>query len=127
MLMDDPERAEVVLRDLRQLGVKIYLDDFGTGYSSLSYLHRFPVDTLKIDRSFVASLKEGGERPAIIESIVTLARTLGTHVIAEGVETEQQVHELTRLGCTEAQGYFFGRPLPARIAESLLAGRRFAA
>jgi len=127
VLMDDPERAEVVLRDLRQLGVKIYLDDFGTGYSSLSYLHRFPVDTLKIDRSFVASLKEGGERPAIIESIVTLARTLGTHVIAEGVETEQQVHELTRLGCTEAQGYFFGRPLPARIAESLLAGRRFAA
>ena len=127
VLMDDPERAEVVLRDLRQLGVKIYLDDFGTGYSSLSYLHRFPVDTLKIDRSFVASLKEGGERPAIIESIVTLARTLGTHVIAEGLETEQQVHELTRLGCTEAQGYFFGRPLPARIAESLLAGRRFAA
>jgi EAL domain-containing protein (putative c-di-GMP-specific phosphodiesterase class I) len=127
VLMDDPERAEVVLRDLRQLGVKIYLDDFGTGFSSLSYLHRFPVDTLKIDRSFVASLKEGSERPAIIESIVTLARTLGTRVIAEGVETEQQVQELTRLGCTEAQGYFFGRPLPARIAESLLAGRRFAA
>ncbi|PYR51620.1 MAG: diguanylate cyclase [Acidobacteria bacterium] len=125
VLMDDPERAEVVLRDLRQLGVKIYLDDFGTGYSSLSYLHRFPVDTLKIDRSFVASLKEGSERPAIIESIVTLARTLGTHVIAEGVETERQMHELTRLGCTEAQGYFFGRPLPACSTESLLADGRW--
>ena len=122
VLMDDPARAEVVLRELRRLGVKIYLDDFGTGFSSLSYLHRFPVDTLKIDRSFVASLKEGSERPAIIESIVTLARTLGTHVIAEGVETERQVHELTRLGCTEAQGYFFAQPLPASTAESLLAG-----
>jgi diguanylate cyclase (GGDEF)-like protein/PAS domain S-box-containing protein len=122
VLMDDPARAEVVLRELRRLGVKIYLDDFGTGFSSLSYLHRFPVDTLKIDRSFVASLKEGSERPAIIESIVTLARMLGTHVIAEGVETERQMHELTRLGCTEAQGYFFAQPLPASTAESLLAG-----
>jgi len=122
VLMDDPVRAEVVLRELRRLGVKNYLDDFGTGFSSLSYLHRFPVDTLKIDRSFVASLKEGSERPAIIESIVTLARMLGTHVIAEGVETERQMHELTRLGCTEAQGYFFAQPLPAGTAESLLAG-----
>jgi diguanylate cyclase (GGDEF)-like protein/PAS domain S-box-containing protein len=122
VLMDDPARAEVVLGELRRLGVKIYLDDFGTGFSSLSYLHRFPVDTLKIDRSFVASLKEGSERPAIIESIVTLARMLGTHVIAEGVETERQMHELTRLGCTEAQGYFFAQPLPASTAESLLAG-----
>jgi len=124
VLMDDPARAEVVLRELRRLGVKIYLDDFGTGFSSLSYLHRFPVDTLKIDRSFVASLKEGSERPAIIESIVTLARTLGTHVIAEGVETERQVHELTRLGCTEAQGFFFARPLPACTAGSLFVDGR---
>ncbi len=121
VLMDDPVRAEVVLRELRHLGVKIYLDDFGTGFSSLSYLHRFPVDSLKIDRSFVASLKEGTERPAIIESIVTLAKTLGTDVIAEGVETERQVHELARLGCTEAQGFFFAHPLPACTAEALLA------
>ncbi len=123
VLMDDPERAEVVLRELRHLGVKIYLDDFGTGFSSLSYLHRFPVDSLKIDRSFVASLTDS-ERPAIIESIVTLARTLGTHVIAEGVETESQVNELARLGCTEAQGFFFGHPLPAYMAEALLAESR---
>jgi diguanylate cyclase (GGDEF)-like protein/PAS domain S-box-containing protein len=121
VLMDDPVRAEVILRELRRLGVKIYLDDFGTGFSSLSYLHRFPVDTLKIDRSFVASLKEGSERPAIIESIVTLAKTLGTHVIAEGVETQRQVHELARLGCTEAQGFYFARPLPACTAATFLA------
>src|SRR5262249_31681223 len=75
VLMDDPKRAEWVLGELRRLGVKIYLDDFGTGFSSLSYLHRLPVDTLKIDRSFVASLKQGSERPAIIESIVALAKT----------------------------------------------------
>src|SRR5437667_10993965 len=119
--MHSPGPADRGLGEFRRRGVKIYLDAFGTGFSSLSYLHRFPVDTLKIDRSFVASLKEGSERPAIIESIVTLARTLGTHVIAEGVETERQMHELTRLGCTEAQGYFFGRPLPACSTESLLA------
>jgi diguanylate cyclase (GGDEF)-like protein/PAS domain S-box-containing protein len=124
VLMEDPERAEVVLRELRRLGVKIYLDDFGTGFSSLSYLHRFPIDTLKIDRSFVASLKEGSERPAIIESIVTLAKTLGTHVIAEGVETERQMNELARLGCTEAQGFFFSQPLPVNTAEDLLVRRR---
>jgi EAL domain-containing protein (putative c-di-GMP-specific phosphodiesterase class I) len=124
VLMEDPERAEVVLKELRRLGVKIYLDDFGTGFSSLSYLHRFPIDTLKIDRSFVASLKEGSERPAIIESIVTLAKTLGTHVIAEGVETERQMNELARLGCTEAQGFFFSQPLPVITAEDLLVRRR---
>jgi len=124
VLMDDPELAERVLGELRRLGVKIYLDDFGTGFSSLSYLHRFPVDTLKIDRSFVASLKQGSERPAIIESIVALAKTLGTHVIAEGVETECQARELARLGCTEAQGFFFAHPLPASIAQLRLAERQ---
>jgi len=124
VLMDDPELAERVLGELRRLGVKIYLDDFGTGFSSLSYLHRFPVDTLKIDRSFVASLKQGSERPAIIESIVALAKTLGTHVIAEGVETECQARELARLGCTEAQGFFFAHPLPANIAQLRLAERQ---
>jgi len=123
VMMDDPKRAEWVLGELRRLGVKIYLDDFGTGFSSLSYLHRFPVDTLKIDRSFVASLKQGSERPAIIESIVALAKTLGTHVIAEGVETECQARELVRLGCTEAQGFFFAHPLPACTAELQLAER----
>jgi diguanylate cyclase (GGDEF)-like protein/PAS domain S-box-containing protein len=119
-LMEDPEGAEIVLRQLRALGVKVYLDDFGTGFSSLSYLHRFPVDTLKIDRSFIAGLSGGTGQPAIVESIVALAKTLGTHVIAEGVETEAQMSELVRLGCSEAQGFFYARPLPARTAETFL-------
>ena len=106
-LMDNPEQAAWVLHELRALGVRVYLDDFGTGFSSLSYLHRFPVDTLKIDRSFVASLAGRDNQPAIIESIVALARTLGTHVIAEGVETTEQMDELIRLGCGQAQGFLF--------------------
>jgi EAL domain-containing protein (putative c-di-GMP-specific phosphodiesterase class I) len=110
-----------VLRNLRALGVKVYLDDFGTGFSSLSYLHRFPVDTLKIDRSFVASLSGDTNQPAIVESIVALAKTLGTDVIAEGVETRGQMDELVRLGCPEAQGFFFSKPLSARAAEAFLA------
>jgi diguanylate cyclase (GGDEF)-like protein/PAS domain S-box-containing protein len=120
-LMDDPARAEVVLRELRAAGVKVYLDDFGTGFSSLSYLHRFPVDTLKIDRSFVGSIGGATHHPAFIESILALAKSLGTQVIAEGVETEEQRHELLRMGCREAQGYLFSRPLSAHSAEAFLA------
>ena len=119
-LMENPDGAQVVLRQLRALGVKVYLDDFGTGFSSLSYLHRFPVDTLKIDQSFIASLSRGDSQPAIIESIVALARTLGTHVIAEGVETESQMSALVRLGCVEAQGFLFAQPLPPHTAETFL-------
>jgi diguanylate cyclase (GGDEF)-like protein/PAS domain S-box-containing protein len=119
-LMENPAGAEVVLRELCGLGVKVYLDDFGTGFSSLSYLHRFPVDTLKIDQSFIASLSNGSSQPAIVESIVALAKTLGTHVIAEGVETEVQMCELMRLGCSEAQGFYFARPLPPCTAETFL-------
>jgi EAL domain-containing protein (putative c-di-GMP-specific phosphodiesterase class I) len=119
-LMENPEGAEVVLSELCGLGVRVYLDDFGTGFSSLSHLHRFPVDTLKIDQSFIASLSNGSSQPAIVESIVALARTLGTHVIAEGVETEAQMAELMRLGCSEAQGFFFARPLPPLTAEVFL-------
>src|SRR5207253_1673585 len=97
-LMDNPEKAIEVLRELRVLGIKVYLDDFGTGFSSLSHLHRFAVDTLKIDRSFVAGLTSNrnqpqANQPAIVESIVALAKTLGTQVIAEGVETEEQMSE----------------------------------
>jgi EAL domain-containing protein (putative c-di-GMP-specific phosphodiesterase class I) len=111
---------------LRALGVRVYLDDFGTGFSSLSYLHRFPVDTLKIDRSFVSSLAGRDNQPAIIESIVALARTLGTQVIAEGVETTEQMDELIRLGCGQAQGFLFSRPLTALAAGESMA-RRFVA
>ena len=118
-LMDSPDVASKVLRELRDFGVKIYLDDFGTGYSSLSHLHKLPVDALKIDRSFVKSLLLP-ERSAIVESILSLARTLNTSVVAEGIEQEVQARELERLGCTHAQGYLFSRPLPVSAVEELL-------
>jgi diguanylate cyclase (GGDEF)-like protein/PAS domain S-box-containing protein len=118
-LMDNASVAAHVLKELRDFGVKIYLDDFGTGYSSLSHLHTLPVDALKIDRSFVRSLLVP-DRPAIVESILGLARTLDTSVVAEGIEDERQALELERLGCTHAQGYLFSRPLSARSVEELL-------
>ncbi len=118
-LMDSPQIAAMVLSELRDYGVKIYLDDFGTGCSSLSHLHRLPVDALKIDRSFVMSLLLP-DRPAIVESILALARTLRTSVVAEGIETEVQARELARLGCTHAQGYLFSRPLSPQAAEQLI-------
>jgi diguanylate cyclase (GGDEF)-like protein/PAS domain S-box-containing protein len=117
-LLDSPGEAAIVLRELRNFGVKVYLDDFGTGYSSLSHLHKLPVDALKIDRSFVNSLLRS-DRP-IVESILALARTLNTGVVAEGIETDAQASELERLGCTHAQGFLFSRPLTADAAEAML-------
>ena len=118
-LMDNPGDAAGVLRELRDFGVKVYLDDFGTGYSSLSHLHKLPVDALKIDRSFVKSLLLPN-RPAIVESILALARTLNTSVVAEGIESDVQARELERLGCTHAQGFLFSRPLSTGSAEALV-------
>ena len=103
--------------------MKIYLDDFGTGYSSLSYLHKLPVDVLKIDRSFVRTL-QSSERPAIVESILALARTLATGVVAEGVESEVQARELRRLGCRHAQGYLYSRPISRAEVEQMLGASR---
>jgi EAL domain-containing protein (putative c-di-GMP-specific phosphodiesterase class I) len=117
--MTSPAAAAEVLGTLRDFGARIYLDDFGTGYSSLSHLHKLPVDALKIDRSFVKSLLLP-DRPAIVESILALARTLETSVVAEGIETAVQARELTRLGCTRAQGFLFSRPLSTRAAEEML-------
>ena len=119
-LMDSPHVAAAAIQELRNLGVKVYLDDFGTGYSSLSHLHKLPVDALKIDRSFVRSLLLP-ERPAIVESILALARTLDTGVVAEGVENEVQARELARLGCRHAQGFLFSPPVSAQAVEELLA------
>ena len=118
-LMDNPREAAKLLKELRDFGLKIYLDDFGTGYSSLSHLHKLPVDALKIDRSFVKSLLLP-DRPAIVESILALARTMKTSVVAEGIEDEVQARELERLGCTHAQGYLFSRPLSAHAVEEML-------
>ena len=117
-MMPDPESAIDLMHQLKSLGIKIALDDFGTGYSSLSYLHRFPLDSLKIDRSFVSRLLDDDE---IVRTIITLGRNLGLKVIAEGVETAEQVVKLQELGCAFAQGYYFSVPINAQEATDLLA------
>jgi diguanylate cyclase (GGDEF)-like protein len=109
------------LAELRALGIHLAIDDFGTGYSSLSYLERFPVDSLKIDRSFISELTPSGERPAIARAIVELGRTLGLHVVAEGIEQPDQAEWLIGLGCAYGQGYLFSRPLGVDATEAFLA------
>jgi len=109
---------------LKSLGVQLYLDDFGKGYSSLNYLHRFPMDILKIDRSFVSRLGEAEGNHAIVRAIVTLAHQLGMEVVAEGIQTEEQRLKLRALGCEYGQGFFLSEPVPADRAEALLMKRR---
>ena len=111
------------LADLRRIGVRLAIDDFGTGYSSLGYLERFPVDILKIDKTFIDGIGERGNRPVLARAIVQLGRALGLLVIAEGIERAEQATALRRLGCTRGQGYLFARPLPADEVEPLLARR----
>jgi EAL domain-containing protein (putative c-di-GMP-specific phosphodiesterase class I) len=112
VLTGDTEATIGALRALKALGVRLSVDDFGTGYSSLLYLKRFPVDTLKVDRAFVAGLGTHPEDTAIVAGVVRLAQTLGLTAIAEGVETEEQRAALLALGCDLAQGYLFGHPEP---------------
>ncbi len=120
MVMQDAERALSVMHALKQLGIALSLDDFGTGYSSLSYLRRFPIDEVKIDRSFVRDLHHDQDDAAIAAAVVALAKSLGLRVVAEGVELEAQVHVLEKLGCGQVQGFFFGRPLSVEDFEARL-------
>ena len=124
VLLEGSEAVSSMLDGLRKGGARIYLDDFGTGYSSLSYLHKFPIDVLKIDRSFVGRIDSEGEGAEIVRTIVSLAQNLDIHVIAEGVETPEQLAALRALKCEYAQGYAFSKPVGAADSEAMLAGRR---
>ncbi len=120
VLVHDVDAVAGRLAQLRALGARIAIDDFGTGYSSLSYLRQLPVDTIKIDRSFVTDLPDGGANAILVSSMVELARSLGLDVVAEGVETESQAQALKRLSCGHAQGYLYARPQPADDVTALL-------
>jgi diguanylate cyclase (GGDEF)-like protein len=119
-LMEDSERATRALDQLKALGVRLAIDDFGTGYSSLNYLQRMPIDILKIDRSFINRIEQGGDELAFARAIVELARTLSLRTVAEGIEIEAQAERLDELGCDLGQGYLYSRPVPADEMTRLL-------
>src|SRR5207248_1157473 len=127
VLMQDVEATVAKLWELKKLGVRIAIDDFGTGYSSLSYLRRFPVDTLKIDKSFLDGVMTGGAQATLVDAVVKLAQTLGLETVAEGVEHVEQLAHLRALRCPRAQGYLFARPMPAARVDALLADAGWAA
>ncbi len=120
VVMDESEAAVAALRSLRGLGVRLVLDDFGTGYSSLSYLKHLPLDTIKIDRSFVAGLAGDDANLPIVQAVISLAHGLGIDVVAEGIETAEQLSWLRDLVCDRGQGYYYARPMPAEQIAPLL-------
>jgi len=120
MLMDEPETATALLGRLKTLGVKLSLDDFGTGYSSLTYLSRFPIDTLKIDQSFVRDIATDPASADIVSAVIGLAQRLRLRVVAEGVENEEQLGYLKKQGCDQIQGYLFSKPVPADAFSEML-------
>ncbi|BAO43718.1 signal transduction protein [Thiolapillus brandeum] len=127
LLLKESDQAIQWLYSLKECGVKLAIDDFGTGYSSLSYLKRFPVDTLKVDRSFIQDLPEGKDDVSLVTAMVAMADSLGIGVVAEGVETEEQRLFLREVGCDYMQGFLFGKPLPAAQMEERLSGSKVAA
>ena len=120
VVMQDVESTLATLHALKALGIQLAIDDFGTGYSSLTYLKRFPIDTLKIDRSFVDGLGQDAQDTAIVRSVVALAQTLNLSVTGEGVETVEQQTHLEELGCDLAQGFMFARPSPPELLDAVL-------
>jgi diguanylate cyclase (GGDEF)-like protein/PAS domain S-box-containing protein len=120
-IMEKGETATFILAKLRKMGVSLHIDDFGTGYSSLSYLHHFPIDVIKIDRSFTNMVGADRQKEEIVQAIITLAASLKMDVIAEGVETMEQAKSLIAMRCTHAQGFLFSKPLESESAEALLA------
>jgi diguanylate cyclase len=121
-VMSDPEASIKILERLSEMGVMVSVDDFGTGYSSMSYLRRFPIDQLKIDRSFLSEITARSDDASIVGAIVSLAHNLRLTVVAEGVETMAQLDLLKTLGCDQYQGYQFSPPVPASEFESLMRG-----
>lgn len=120
-IMEDPEDAIVTMNQLRDQGITMSLDDFGTGYSSLSYLRRFPIDTLKIDRSFVADVDTNAGNQEIVKAMIGMAKSFGMQTLAEGVEREEELEFLFEHGCDHIQGYYFSRPVPETDFHALLA------
>ena len=112
VLMSNPDRVEEMLTQIKSIGIRIAIDDFGTGYSSFSYLSRFPIDVLKIDRSFVASMLDNPKSLEIVRALISLAQSMRMDAVAEGVETEHQAERLRDMGCDYAQGYYYSRPVP---------------
>jgi cyclic di-GMP phosphodiesterase Gmr len=116
----DQGRALIVLAELKDIGVQLALDDFGTGYSSLAYINALPIDTIKIDQTFIAKLSAHPGSQTVVTAIIQLAHGLGMTVVAEGVETAAQHRELTRLGCDSCQGFYFARPMSGTSLEALI-------
>jgi EAL domain-containing protein (putative c-di-GMP-specific phosphodiesterase class I) len=120
MIMENAKSATVLMNELKKLGIKLHIDDFGTGYSSLSYLHHFPLDALKIDRSFIKNMGIDGENMEIVKTITDLANNLNLEVIAEGVETDYQLSLLKTLECENLQGFLISKPMNSEAAKSFL-------
>jgi EAL domain-containing protein (putative c-di-GMP-specific phosphodiesterase class I) len=118
--MKHVDATAATLRTLRESGLRVAIDDFGTGYSSLSYLRNLPIDTLKIDQSFVRQISAGSDDSALVTAMITMARSLRMQVVAEGVETRQELDFLRSQLCDDAQGYLFSKPVPASVFVSVL-------
>jgi EAL domain-containing protein (putative c-di-GMP-specific phosphodiesterase class I) len=127
VLMQNAESTIQILQAIKHMGIRLAIDDFGTGYSSLSYLRRFPIDVLKIDQSFVRDLSTDSNDAALVSAIISLGRSLKLNIIAEGIETQDQLDFLKANHCEEGQGYFFSRAVEPRAFARILSGERLEA